>query len=245
MSRPPRATREPGDNRRDLLWSALIIVAAVVGGLAAAAITNESTRVSVAVSVLIAAVVVLALYQGVFDRRQGAGRRRAGAGPGPGGPGPGPGPGGSGPKGPAVARAPAADATGAERFGAETRPPGQHDGQPPVPGAPVQPGVVRLIQQPPPAGSAWWEEHQAGTPDRRAARPAPPRQVALSQFLDQTLIAQCPNCGAFRIDVDNRAPEWLFRCLECGQRWTWQPGQPWPPIEVRPNARGRTDRPRG
>jgi hypothetical protein len=65
--------------------------------------------------------------------------------------------------------------------------------------------------------------------------------VPLSDFLDQALIAQCPRCGSFRVGADNRAAEWLFGCEECGQRWTWQPGSPWPAVQVRPNARRRAD----
>jgi hypothetical protein len=62
--------------------------------------------------------------------------------------------------------------------------------------------------------------------------------VDLSQFLDRALIAQCPRCGAFGVDVDNRAAEWLFACQECRQRWTWRPGTAWPAVQIRPETRG-------
>jgi hypothetical protein len=94
-----------------------------------------------------------------------------------------------------------------------------------------------------PSTPAWWQGQGQGSagPARRGARSTGPRSVPLSEFLDQALIAQCPRCGSFRVGADNRPAEWHFGCEECGARWTWQPGSPWPAVQVRPNARRRAD----
>jgi hypothetical protein len=221
MSQLPGDMRKPEDKQADLAWFALLIVASALGGLAAADITRESNFVAVAVSLLIAAILVFAHYQGFLDPRGPA--REPPVGP-PAGPTP------DRPVDPGMHRIdPGA-----------TIPP---SGQRPVPDEPVKPGAVQLVQQQS-SGGGWWEGHVTAPSGGRAAPSPGPRKVDLSQFLDQALIAQCPNCGAFKIDVDNRAAEWIFGCRECRRRWTWQPGRPWPPIQVRPNARGQTDRPR-
>jgi hypothetical protein len=217
MTRPPaRAGGRTGGRDANLAWSVLFVVAAVVGGLAAADLTRESTVVAVLFSLLVAAIMVIALYRGMFDQARPEVESQAG------------------------------QPRGAHR--AEQGPPRQSA----EPGAaqpglvqpgPVQPGAVQLVQ--PQAGGSWWEGR---APAGAAQRPAPAagrRPVPLSHFLDQALIAQCPKCGAFAVDVDNRAAEWLFSCQECRQRWTWQPGRPWPAVNVRPEARRRMDRPRG
>jgi hypothetical protein len=106
----------------------------------------------------------------------------------------------------------------------------------------VQPALVRVLQQP--GSRPWWEDDRPAGAAGRRGRAAAPRAVDLSKYLDQALIAQCPHCGSFRIDVDNRAAVWGFRCQECRQEWGWQPGTPWPAIHVRPNARRRSQPPR-
>ncbi len=231
----PRRMREPESRGADLAWSVLLVVASVLGGLAAADITHESSVVAVLFSLIVGAIMVVVLYSGLLDQRNPAAQRRAGppAGHGPGGPAPGhalPPAGGRLPGEATVPLGPRDDAHAGERATLDP---------------PVQPAAVRLVQSQ--AGGDWWEEHVAarshGRPGRGSAQ-AGPRKVDLSQFLDQAHIAQCPNCAAFRVDVDNRAAEWLFGCQQCGQRWTWQPGTPWPAIHVRPDARGRANRPR-
>ena len=77
-----------------------------------------------------------------------------------------------------------------------------------------------------------------------AGGPPPPSAGAkrapapdLSTYLASTFIAQCPRCGAFRLDI-RRAPNgWDFRCEACECTWTWQPGTPWPPVRVMPRGR--------
>ena len=83
-------------------------------------------------------------------------------------------------------------------------------------------------------------------------RPAPPTQAYpvdpvaaglnpdgapapdLSTYLASTFIAQCPRCGAFRLDIRRGRSGWDFRCEACENTWTWQPGTPWPPVRVMP-----------
>jgi hypothetical protein len=239
MSAPPgrMGTGRPEDQGPNLAWSALFVVASLLGGLAAADIAHVSAVVTVLVSLLVAVVMVILLYMGLL------GQTRAGS---PGGLGDVP-----------VGHRAGSPAGGQHRHGAEMPPglPGQSVHSQPrqagagpqtEPGVPARP-VARLVQPPPGGqsdGEAWWQGHVADrAPERTGSQPAP-RAVSLSHFIDRAQIAQCPRCGAFRIDVDDRASEWLFECRECRQRWTWQPGTPWPDIQVRPEARGRPNRPR-
>lgn len=87
------------------------------------------------------------------------------------------------------------------------------------------------------AGPSWWDA-AAGAP------PPPPSSAAqrapapdLSSYMASTFIAQCPRCGAFRLD-SRRAPNgYEFRCEACAYTWAWQPGAPWPPVRVMPGRR--------
>jgi hypothetical protein len=214
MRQPSGRARRPEGTEQNLAWSALIVVASVLGGLAAADVTHESTRVALLFSLLVAAIMVVALYQGLVDQRRSLNEQRGGLGPG----------------GP-VADPARAITGGGHRLSTETAPPRRQ------PVLPVQPGVVQLVQRA--DSGAWWEGHTADRSARPTGSAPAPRAADLSQFLDKALIAQCPNCGAFRIDVDSRrAAELAFGCQECRYQWTWQPGHPWPAIQVRPSARG-------
>lgn len=86
---------------------------------------------------------------------------------------------------------------------------------------------------PPPAAQA---DRRGPSPIRRT--PAPP----LSGYdAASALIAQCPRCGEFRLDVSTVSPGYAFRCVAgCGNRWEWTPGTPWPPVVVRRNLSGRS-----
>jgi hypothetical protein len=109
------------------------------------------------------------------------------------------------------------------------------------PAAPGSPGgsetVVELLPLSGQAGSAdapWWDSAQ-GTPAPSAGAkrvPAPD----LSTYLASTFIAQCPRCGAFRLDHRRARDGWDFRCEACDHVWTWQPGTPWPPVRVMPGG---------
>lgn len=49
------------------------------------------------------------------------------------------------------------------------------------------------------------------------------------------LIAQCPRCGDFRLDVAQDDPDYRFRCRHCAHLWRWTSGTPWPAVVVRRN----------
>jgi hypothetical protein len=97
--------------------------------------------------------------------------------------------------------------------------------------------VVELLPLPGQAGAPdapWWDSAQ-GTPAPSAGAkrvPAPD----LSTYLASTFIAQCPRCGAFRFDHRRARNGWDFRCESCDHVWTWQPGTPWPPVRVMPGG---------
>src|SRR5712691_11551966 len=100
--------------------------------------------------------------------------------------------------------------------------------------------VVQLLPLPPQPGNAepppdapWWDSAQgAPPPPSSGAKRAPAPD--LSTYLASTFIAQCPRCGAFRLDIRRARNGWDFRCESCENIWTWQPGTPWPPVRVMP-----------
>jgi hypothetical protein len=215
-----RNARSPQEQRSSLAWSALIVVASLVGGLAAAAITKAVTS-AVLLSLVVAAIGVVALYFGLLNDKQPASGQHA--------------------SGPGGYRVPDVPPTAPLPM-TMTMPESPGDGTRPVqPAEPVRPAAVRVVSDP--STPAWWQGQGQGSagPARRGAPSTGPRSVPLSEFLDQALIAQCPRCGSFRVGADNRPAEWHFGCEECGARWTWQPGSPWPAVQVRPNARRRAD----
>src|SRR5271170_1160827 len=132
MSQPPGRSREPADKRADLVWSALFLVASVLGGLAAAKVTGKSGYLAVGMSVLVAAAMIVALYLGLIDRTDEPGGHVAGSG------------------GHLSTENPGAYIPRATVPRADARP-----DQRPAPDQPVQPGVVQLVQQPS-GGQAWW-----------------------------------------------------------------------------------------
>ena len=73
-------------------------------------------------------------------------------------------------------------------------------------------------------------------PRRRARAPNGSPAPDLSTYLASTFIAQCPRCGAFRLDHRRARNGWDFRCESCDHVWTWQPGTPWPPVRVMPGG---------
>jgi hypothetical protein len=86
--------------------------------------------------------------------------------------------------------------------------------------------------------SQWWQKASGPAPEPgRDSRPVPDSDLA--SYLVSTTIAQCPNCGAFGIEVRHTSDgrNWSFRCDSCDHRWGWTPGTPWPPIHVMPGRR--------
>ncbi len=205
----PGGTRGPDERRRGLVfWSALFLLSALVGGFAAADLAHVSTIRAAIVSVLIAAVVTLVVHYSL-PRSAPNDARPVGQHTGPRGV--------QGPKG---------------------QPPGRPGPVSSIRPAPDQVAVVRLMQQQEPVTKSWWNP---GEPKSAAGAAAASAEVPitpdLSSYLDSALVAQCPNCGSFRMDTDQTAPEWRFRCQECQQIWAWRPGKPWPAIQVRPRLR--------
>ena len=98
--------------------------------------------------------------------------------------------------------------------------------------------VVQLLPLPPQPGrpeAPWWDSAQGAPPPSPGAKRAPAPD--LSTYLAATFIAQCPRCGAFRLDIHRARDVWDFRCESCQYTWTWQPGTPWPPVRVKPRER--------
>ena len=211
-----------------LLWALLVIAAALVGALAAAALVHTSLVVTV-----IAAVVTGGIAVAVFRSPARPGERSAPSGStAPSRPVTGP--------GPATVPAPP---SGPVTVPAPVSPPAAVPGPGTVPGSAET--AVQLLPLPPTPGEnqsrsaaapAWWDAAQTGPPPPSPAAqrvPAP----ALSTYLASTFIAQCPHCGAFRLDIRGAGCGWDFRCEACDYVWTWQPGTPWPPVRVMPGRR--------
>ena len=200
-------------------WALLVIAAALIGGLAAAFLVDASLIIAVVVSVVIGAIGVLVLfrtparspeltapYPATMPRAQPnrAGPPRAAPPPEPYPPDP-------------VAPAP----DGLNRGGAPA----------------VNETVVQLLPLTPPgsagpADAPWWDSAQGAPAPSAGAKRAPAPD--LSTYLASSFIAQCPRCGAFRLDIRRARSAWDFRCEVCGHTWTWQPGTPWPPVRVMP-----------
>ena len=229
-----------------------MIAAALIGGLAAATLVHTSLTIAVIVSVVAGGIAVLAAFRSPARPPElGAGvpaqapqapqapqpRRAARGAP------------------PAQATQPAwADplAPGAQAVppasfaspGSDPTVPvpaetdGQARGGPPA----GHQTVVQLLPLPPQPGNAeppdapWWDSAQASAaPPSAGAKRAPAPD--LSTYLASTFIAQCPRCGAFRLDIRRARGAWDFRCEACEHTWTWQPGTPWPPVRVMPRGR--------
>jgi hypothetical protein len=217
--------REPdrGSGPAQFGWALLVIAMALIGGLAAATLVDASLVIAVIVSVVIGAVGAVAVFRspagepGLTSPRTATlprSRPRRAAPP--------PGSSPPDPVAPVTAQAPApagsGGAGGLNRGGARA----------------VNETVVQMLpvgtEGPPDA--PWWDSaHPAPAPSAGAKRaPAPD----LSTYLASTFIAQCPRCGAFRLDIRRARGGWDFRCEACENIWTWQPGTPWPPVRVMP-----------
>ena len=205
-------------------WAALVIAAALIGGLAAAALVHTSLVIAVAVSVVIGAIGVLVLIRSPARSPELTSPRTT-----------------TMPRAQARRAAPPLESYPPDPVAPATAP---ATAPVPVPGelnrggAPaVNETVVQLLPLTPPgtdgpADAPWWDSAQpAPTPSAGARRvPAPD----LSTYLASTFIAQCPRCGAFRLDIRRARSAWDFRCEVCENTWSWQPGTPWPPVRVMP-----------
>jgi hypothetical protein len=210
---------------------------ALVGGLAAATLVNASLVITVVVSLVIGVVGAAAVLRPPAAGPELTGHRTATV-----------------PRAqPRPAESARAESGGAESGRAEsgrgepTRAAPVPESYPPDPVAPVAagglnrgaaPAVNETVVQMLPLGTdgqadaPWWDPaHPAPAPSAGAKRaPAPD----LSTYLASTFIAQCPRCGAFRLDIRRARSGWDFRCEACDNTWTWQPGTPWPQVRVMP-----------
>jgi len=221
-------------------WALLVIAAALIGGLAAATLVHASVTIAVIVSVVAGGIGVVILFRSPARSPElmAGGQHEAETGQYP------------------IRGRPAAPAPQATR-GA---PPASFAADPVAPGsvAPARGGrdgpgrgsgppsaaketVVQLLplgSQPGqaagsgPPDAPWWDSPQGAPPPSPGAKRAPAPD--LSTYLASTLIAQCPRCGGFRLDIRRARSGWDFRCESCEYTWTWQPGTPWPPVRVMP-----------
>jgi len=214
----------PGPAR--LGWALLVVAAALIGGLAAAALVHASLTITVIVSLVVGGVAALLVF-------------RSPARP--------PEPSSGEPEEADFGRYPATGRPAAPPLSRDTRAPSPASFAPPAPD-PVAPApaagseiAVQLLPLPPQPGDAgppdapWWDSAQGAPAPSAGAKRAPAPD--LSTYLASTFIAQCPRCGAFRLDIGRARSGWDFRCESCEYTWTWQPGTPWPPVRVMPKGR--------
>jgi hypothetical protein len=205
-------------------WALVVIVAALIGGLAADRLGHASILIAVIVSLVAGALGVLVLFRSPA--------RPSGL----------------------TSGNPEDDETRGfsvpQHRHAPTLPhpqpqPAPRAAVPPAAEKPVVPGgspggsetVVELLPVSGQAGAPdapWWDSAQ-GTPAPSAGAKRAPAPD-LSTYLASTFIAQCPRCGAFRLDHRRARDGWDFRCEACDHVWTWQPGTPWPPVRVMPGG---------
>ena len=213
----------------------MVIAAALIGGLAAAALVHASLVVAVIVSVVIGAIGVLACSarpRGRPSSDRAPTRPTMPRPPGPPRAAPGrPSPTHPRPRSPRPY--PGARSAAADR-GDPGRPDGLNRGGAPA----VNETVVQLLPLTPPGtaqpgGRALVGFGSGGPPAPSAGAKRAPAPD-LSTYLASTFIAQCPRCGAFRLDIRRARSAWDFRCEVCEYTWSWQPGTPWPPVRVMP-----------
>ena len=246
-------------------WALLVVAAALIGGLAAATLVHTSITIAVIVSLVAGGIAVLAMFRSPARPPELTDGDPADADTGryataPHRPAPAPAydprsvpPGARDPRSvPLASFAPGAPdpmAPDPVAPGPGARGPADPDGQPrggPPGGHETVVQLLPLASQPGAAGSGppdapWWDSAQGAPP---APSPGAKRAPApdLSTYLASTFIAQCPRCGAFRLDIRRARNGWDFRCESCEYTWTWQPGTPWPPVRVMPGER-RESRP--
>lgn len=95
----------------------------------------------------------------------------------------------------------------------------------PLPARPTEPGTK--------PDRTWWTE--TPTP------PSTPRHETPKGYdVDRAVVAQCPRCGDFRLDLKQDGDSCAFHCRNpnCGHRWEWRAGAPWPTTVIRRNLTG-------
>jgi hypothetical protein len=198
----------------------LVIAAALIGGLAAAALVHASLVIAVAVSVVIGAIGVVVLFRSPARSAELTSPRTT-----------------TMPRAQARRAAPPLESYPPDPVAPATVPVPVPDGLNRGGSPAVNETVVQLLPLTPPgtAGAAdapWWDSAQPAPAPSAGAKRAPAPD--LSTYLASTFIAQCPRCGAFRLDIRRARSAWDFRCEVCENTWSWQPGTPWPPVRVMP-----------
>jgi hypothetical protein len=218
--------------RAQLGWALLAVAAALIGGLAAAALVHASLTIAVIVSLVVGVIAALVVFwsparppepesgepqDADFGRYPATARRAA----------------------PPLSRDPRAASPAS--FAPPAPAPPASDPVAPGPAARSETAVQLLPLPPQPGGAGpppdapWWDSAQGAPAPSAGAKRAPAPD--LSTYLASTFIAQCPRCGAFRLDIGRARSGWDFRCESCEYTWTWQPGTPWPPVRVMPRER--------
>jgi hypothetical protein len=204
-----RARPEPdqGSGPARFGWALLVIAMALIGGLAAATLVNASLVIAVILSAVIGVIGAVVVFRSPAREPELAAPHTA-----------------------TVPRARPRRAAPPPDPVAPVAADGLNHGGAPA----VNETVVQILPlgTEGPADAPWWDPaHPAPAPSAGAKRaPAPD----LSTYLASTFIAQCPRCGAFRLDIRRARSDWDFRCEACENTWTWQPGTPWPPVRVMP-----------
>ncbi|MGM1058689.1 hypothetical protein [Saccharothrix sp. Mg75] len=144
---------------------------------------------------------------------------------------------GSGPPG---AERPGGERPGSERPG--SGPSGAGPGvAPPPAGPPRNASVPAPRQESARQGSArggreWWTESPPADPGGGEPAAAPPPRHEVTR----AVVAQCPHCGGFQLDVRQDGDTYEFDCRDprCRYRWSWRAGDAWPTTVVRRNLNG-------
>lgn len=198
-----------------VLWSLIIVAASVAGGLAAATLVDLP---SIWIAVAIPAVIGSVIEAAVLYRRPGSAGKP-----------------GNGPE-TAEPRSVPRPEVPSGRYDAHFR---GHQDPAPGPAAAESAAMVQVLPVPSAASveTPWWAAARVMPPPERsnAGLVATPD---LSTFLASALIAQCPRCGAFKLDIKRAPARWACRCESCEHTWTWQPGTAWPQVRVAPRRRG-------
>ncbi|HTX25978.1 MAG TPA: hypothetical protein VME19_03035 [Streptosporangiaceae bacterium] len=238
-----RGGRRPGQAEPPgVAWSLMVIAAALIGGLAGAEIEHASLVITFIVSLVIGVIGVLVVARWPGRSAELTDGRHQGLDPG-------------------LPRRPPADPSAMTRPSPPRQPPepsgaaGYTRVDPrnrPQPGyaEPQAASTVELIPFPSrrdtgqaQGAEGWWDATSAPRTPASEGRPAPAPDLstyldpAVTARLDSALIAQCPRCGAFKLDVDRNRDPWAFRCQACAKTWTWRPGTPWPAVRVAPRRR--------
>jgi hypothetical protein len=215
----PRRAGPPSGGAPSPLLSLLAVAAALIGGLAAADIVHASTVVTLVVSLVVAGIAIFALFRWPsspvpIERGDHDGSRRA--------PVPPPDPVWQNTLSPAPIPPPGPVG---EESGAKTT-------------AQVFPANPQAPEE------SWWKLAPKGPPPPSpGARRVPAPDLSTYLSATQIQIAQCPNCGAFGLEMGEVRGGWGFRCESCEHTWAWRPGMPWPPIRVAPRRRTRAQPP--